>query len=1485
MDRKFSFDCLLIGTGSLLIECAQILMESNYRVIGIVSPDQAIASWAEKNNLVYYKNLQQFKLVFTQASCDYLFSIVNQTILEPEILDLADLAINYHDALLPTYAGLNATSWAIIKGEKYHGITWHEMSQGIDTGKILKQVKIELDSSETALTLNTKCYQAAITSFQGLITELETKKITVKAQDLRKRSYFPRHQKPPRFGIIDFNCDATVIDNLVRGLNFGNYPNPLGTAKLVLNSTSGLDCALDYALNYVVVTQVKVLEAQSTQLPGTIVGIEQGQLIVATASQDIALATIVNQQNQPQAIAQLAADYQLAVGQKLPEIDPSQILELVQRGKKNAPSETYWLQQLSQKQSLSLPFEQPATLNLLEPNHNSSSRQNNQQPIKLVKLSLSPKVTDLFGVSLEVPIAAWAIYLARLSGNHQLTLGFDRLTADPWFARYVPCNLKISLEQDFAQVLKTVKKRLALNQKHQTHSTDLMVRYPQLEANQTDFSVIVTQLNSETQAGLVPDNSSPSHLTLIVDQQGAEYWWSYNPEVFSAKAIAIMVEQWITLLEGIVRNVTAPVSQLPLISPAERQKILEKWNDTASNYPHDRCLHQLFEVKAAENPQAVALVCQGESLTYGELEQQAHQLACYLQSLGVQEETLVGVCLDRSLAMIVSLFAILKAGGAYLPLDPNYPIARLTYLLEDAGAEILITQSKLRDCLPTTSPQVVCLDQDWQRVLVSNNNLVSQVNSHNLAYVIYTSGSTGNPKGVEIEHHSVVNTLCDLEQRFKVTSQDRILAVSSLSFDLSVYDIFGVLGSGGTVIMPQPEHCPNPEHWLELMTLEQVTIWNSAPALMELLIDYLVTNHQPLPPSLRLVLLSGDRISPNLVMQLQTLNPQLQIISLGGATEASIWSIYYPIDYPVSAAKTIPYGRPLKNQSFYILDPKLQLMPVGATGELYIGGFGIARGYLHRQELTATKFIPNPFLKQTTLKQGSRGERLYKTGDLGRYLEDGNIEFLGRIDNQVKIRGVRIELGEIETTLLQYPGIKESVVAVSKTEAIAANSSSQTSLVAYCVLKSNFNITSGQLRDFLRSKLPAHAIPATFVFLDTFPLTSNGKIDRQALAVSPVNQQETAKDFLPPQDRLEWQLSQIWSRILNVKPIGRNDNFFELGGNSLLALRLFEQIQSTFGKNLPLATLFQAPTIAQLASLMLEQGWSASWSSLVSIQPHGDRSPLFCIHAIGGNVLAYRLIVEALGTERPVYGLQARGLDGKQTALTSVEEMATNYLEEIKLIQPQGPYFLLGHSFGGFVAWEMAQQLTRQGETIAVLALLDTYGPNYQTQYTKFDLSQWVSIHLNNISKLSLEEKLAYLQERLEYTLRSKIPQSWQQKYSQIAELRLSPEHKLMSRIGKLNLAAEKQYTPSVYPGKLTLFRAQIRRPYGFFDPDGGWNGMASGGITVEETPGDHISMLLKQENSELLAAKLKAVFLNAVDQAQYSNCSQPKPTYNLTPM
>ncbi|MGL6342451.1 MAG: non-ribosomal peptide synthetase, partial [Waterburya sp.] len=1010
----------------------------------------------------------------------------------------------------------------------------------------------------------------------------------------------------------------------------------------------------------------------------------------------------------------------------------------------------------------------------------------------------------------------------------QQALGKLNKVITPWFASCVPGNINIAPTENLTTVIATVCKRLELNQQYQTYATDLIARSPQLASKTIDFTVTVTQ-NAESVFG-----------DLILSIFASEYYWLYNAKIFSEEQITTMLEQWKTLVEGVVNHESHTVSQLPLISPSEVKQVWE-WNQTSRDYPAELCLHQLFEARVGEDPDAIAVVCQGQSLTRRELNRQANQLAHHLQQLGVQPETLVGVCLERSLEMAIAVFAILKAGGAYVPLDPNYPAARLNYLLEDARVEVLLTQEKLLEKLPETSAQIIYLDQSRETKLGNDTNPLSSVNSHNLAYVIYTSGSTGNPKGVAIEHHSAVNTLCDLEQRFAVQPQDRVLAVSSLSFDLSVYDLFGVLGSGGTAIIPKPATCPDPEHWLELITQEQVTIWNSAPALLELLVNYLITYNQQLPPSLRLILLSGDRINPNLVTQLQNFNPQLQIISLGGATEASIWSIYYPVPQNWSTGKTIPYGRPLYNQSFYILDSEQQLAPIGAIGELYIGGVGVARGYLNRPELTKEKFILIPL--QSPL---DKGDRLYKTGDLGRYLEDGNIEFLGRIDNQVKIRGVRIELGEIEAALLQCQEIQETLVTVN------SDHPERSTLVAYSILKPNSTLTSQQLRNLLKTQLPEHAIPSTFIFLDTFPLTPNGKVDLKALLKTPTKELKTKDNLLQPQDPLESKLSQIWSQILHVRPIARDDNFFDLGGNSLLALRMFGQIQKTLGMNLPLATLFTAPTIAQLASLMLDQNWSAPWSSLVSIQPHGTKPPFFCVHPLGGHVLCFQPLAEALGTDQPFYGLQARGLDGRAISLTSIEEIAADYVQEIKLIQPQGPYFLGGHSFGGFVAYEMARQLEQQGEKVELLAVIDSLGPNYVDKHT---FAEKMQIHFNNLTQLSPSRALNYLQVRVEFFLRNKISKSIQQKYWEIYNLFLFRKHKPPTAMNRYDILLN--YKPQTYGGKLTLLRARVRDVKGYSDPNGGWGGLALGGIDVYEIPGDHVTMLEQPKLAQILAEQI----------------------------
>lgn len=1423
MIEKHLFSCCLIGESNLLIECAEILKKKGHKIEVIVSSDLTVINWANRQKIINLQKPQELLEYLNTTPCDYLFSIVNQNILPLEIINLVGKAINYHDALLPSYAGINATAWAIINGEQQHGITWHEMTGKIDTGKVLKQVKIPIKVTDTTLTLNTKCYQAAIASFAELITQLATRQVIATPQNLNKRSYYSRHQKPSTLGIINFQSSAAKIDNLVRGLNFGKYPNTLTTAKLVLQAGKNLD--------YVIVTKVQKLSTKSTKPPGTIISIQPQQLIVATDSEDLAVQTISDKLGAAISIEEIAADYQLQAGQQLPNITTETVKEIVNLANKLAPKEKYWYKQLTQWQSLTLPgIKKPAPTKI-------AKYQQAELPISQKLINF---IEQTYGVERksEVIIALFAVYLARLSGNQELSIGLEgylnKTDNDPYFASCVPVNIHINPQQHLTDIITAIAQKIKDHQDHTTYTTDIVARYPQLAINPPEFTVTITD-NIERVSG---------DLTLGIF--ASDYIWLYNDAIFSKVQITTMIEQWKSLTDAIANNPDTPC-QHPLISLEETKRILA-WNKTEQDYPQHLCIHQLFEARVVEDSQAIAVICQGKSLTRGELNTKANQLAHHLQKLGIGAESLVGVCLERSVEMAIAVFAVLKAGGAYVPLDPNYPAARLNYLLEDAQVSVLLTQTKLLEQLPATRAKIICLDQNWQTTEAEDTNPNSSVNSHNLAYVIYTSGSTGNPKGVAIEHHSAVNTLYDMEQRFKVTEQDRVLAVSSLSFDLSVYDLFGVLGSGGTAIIPQPAPCPEPEHWLELISEEQITIWNSAPALLELLINDLIAYKKQLPSSLRLILLSGDRINPNLITQLQNLNPKLQIISLGGATEASIWSIYYPIPENWTAGKTIPYGRPLSNQSFYILDPQAELAPIGVTGELYIGGVGVAREYLHRPELNACKFIADPFISLPTA-------RLYKTGDLGRYLEDGNIEFLGRIDNQVKINGVRIELGEIEATLLQCPDIQETVVTVNSYD------SQRVSLVAYSILKPNSQITSQQLRDLLKTKLPDSVIPASFIFLDSFPLTPNGKVDLKALSQTPLQNSTKQQDRKLLKNPLELQLSKIWSQLLNTRAIARDDNFFDLGGNSLLALRLFEKIHATLGVKLPLATLFTAPTIAQLASLMVDQGWSAPWSSLVSIKPQGSKPPFFCVHPVNGNILCYRPLAAAFAKDYPFYALQARGLDGTPRTATSLEEIASDYIQQIQLIQPQGPYFLGGYSFGGFVAYEMARQLEHQGEEVGLVALIDCLGPNYIDKST---FAQRMQLHLYNLSQLSPVRTYFYVQNKMEYLFKQKIFRSITDKLSQLTQRLFPKKQSSPKRLDNYQLMLK--YIPQTYGQKITLLRAQVRDVKGYHDPYGGWGGLAKEGVDVHIVPGDHTTILLEPKIAEILTQKIDDA-LNPVEK------------------
>ncbi|WP_013334575.1 non-ribosomal peptide synthetase [Gloeothece verrucosa] len=643
----------------------------------------------------------------------------------------------------------------------------------------------------------------------------------------------------------------------------------------------------------------------------------------------------------------------------------------------------------------------------------------------------------------------------------------------------------------------------------------------------------------------------------------------YDSSRFAPEPIERMIEHFQNLLTSIAENPEQPVVLIPFLTPQEQQQLLKDWNDTQVDYAYDKCIHQLFEEQVQRTPDAVAVVFENEQLTYQELNHRANQLAHYLQSLGVGADVLVGVCLERSLEMIVGLLGILKAGGAYVPFDPQYPIERLKFMLEDTQVKVLLTQEKLVKSLPQNHVHIICLDTDWQTISLANqDNLNTLVSGENLAYVIYTSGSTGKPKGVVVTHQSV-NRLVLNTNYIQLTVDDCIAQAANIAFDAATFEIWGALLNGAKLVIINKSVLLSPSEFAFNISSQKISVLFLTTALFNQLASFVPKAFS----SLRYLLFGGEAVDPRWVQEVLDKGAPEKLLHVYGPTENTTFSSWYLVENLSTTATTIPIGKPITNTQIYVLDKYLRPVPVGIPGELYIGGLGLARGYLHQPTLTQEKFITNPF---------SLGEILYKTGDIARRLPDGNLEFVGRINNQIKIRGFRIELEEIETVLVLHSEIKQAVVTLRK------NSLGEKYLVAYIIAK-NSQLSPKIVRNFLMQKLPDYMIPNDFVFLDAFPLNTNGKINRQDLPNPNPQQRQTWVEFVEPCTEIEQEIATIWLKVLRLNKVGIYNNFFELGGHSLLATQVISRLKETFEMELSFRYFFENPTIAQLAEKIVIQ--------------------------------------------------------------------------------------------------------------------------------------------------------------------------------------------------------------------------------------------------------------------------------------------------------
>lgn len=738
----------------------------------------------------------------------------------------------------------------------------------------------------------------------------------------------------------------------------------------------------------------------------------------------------------------------------------------------------------------------------------------------------------------------------------------------------------------------------------------------------------------------------------------------------------------------------------------ERQKVLYEFNATEVRYPGDRCIHELFEEQAAKTPDAVAVVFEGREMSYSRLNRRANRLAHHLRGLGVKPDARVAICAERGFEMVIGLLAILKAGGAYVPLDPEYPAGRLRFMVEDSAPVALLTQSHLKAQFADLDRQVPVIDMEaraaaWSNQPESNPGRAGVgLNPEHLAYVIYTSGSTGRPKGVMNEHRAVCNRLFWGQSTFAFGPHDAVLQKTTFSFDVSVWEFFSPLIAGSRLVMARPGGQREPAYLCKTVQQNRITTLHFVPSMLQAFLD-----HDESGKCLSVVrtICSGEALPSALARRFMERLPWATLHNLYGPTEAAVEVTAVTCTPEIAERASIPIGRPIANTRMYILDEQDQPVPVGIAGQLHIGGVQVARGYLNRPELTAERFVSDPFASDP-------GERMYKTGDLAKWLPDGNIDFLGRIDHQVKIRGFRIELGEIEASLEQHAGVAQCVVSVLD-DAPAGQR-----LVAYTVPKDPSRAPDmAELRDMLKQNLPDYMVPSAFVTVGRLPLTPNGKIDRNALASlkpSALHEPARQEEAVAPRTPLEAHLTQIWQRILSLPSVGIRDNFFDLGGHSLMAVQLVEEINRSLHLHFPFPEFAQNPTVEATAEIIQRQENINGEPKLLSLKPHRSSADLFFISP----GLALCRMAQFLDAGPNLFAtwvplspsvLEAATLN-RTAALPSLEEMAAPHVALIQSQKPSGPCFLAGHSFNGLLAFEIAHQLHRAGRQVEMLLLLDT---------------------------------------------------------------------------------------------------------------------------------------------------------------------------------
>ncbi|MFY9559984.1 MAG: amino acid adenylation domain-containing protein [Terriglobales bacterium] len=1063
-------------------------------------------------------------------------------------------------------------------------------------------------------------------------------------------------------------------------------------------------------------------------------------------------------------------------------------------------------------------------------------------------------------------LAALQALLQRITGQTDISVGTaianrTRVELEPmigFFVNTLVLRNDLSGKPSFRKLLRQVREVALKAYAHPDLPFEHLVDTLQPERNLSYTPLFQVMLNLQntparnlqiagatTREVKIDNGTAKFDLTLSLEDSGPQLtgWMEYNTDLFEAGTIRRMLVHYQTFLQAAIQNPDQSISTLPLLPEGERRRVLVEWNETKRDYPQ-ACAHELFEAQVERKPEAVALVWGEQQLSYGELNRRANQLAHELRSKGVGPEALVGICVERSPDLLVALLGVLKAGGAYVPLDPAFPRERLLFMLRDAGVQVLLTQENLRAKLSESTARFICLDSGWTAISKQpSENCRSGVGPENLAYVIYTSGSTGLPKGVEVLHRALSNFLASMQVKPGLTEQDTLLAVTTASFDIAALELYLPLTVGARVNLVSRDTATDGQRLRDSLVASGATCMQATPTTWRLLVNAGWEGN----PDLK-ILCGGEALPRELANEL--VGRASSVWNMYGPTETTVWSAVHQV---TSATGPVFVGCPIANTELYVLDSELQPVPIGVPGELYIGGDGLARGYRNRPELTAERFVPHPFSRQADA-------RLYNTGDLARYRADGNLELLGRRDHQVKIRGFRVELGEIEAALGEHPAVQATAVVVRE------EAPGEQRLVAYAVLQSGSLARAEELRSFLKGKLPDYMLPARFEFLASLPVSPSGKVDRRALPAPGSERLESEASYLAPRTEQEKKLAAIWAEVLQLDRVSIHDNFFDLGGHSLLAVKLVARVENALGKRLPVISVFQLPTISELAPLLVTPGSPEKVPGMVPIQPTGSKPPFFCVGA--GPI--FRPLALRLGSDQPFLGLTTVKSDMRDLpAPFKLEDIAAGLVRKLRSLQPHGPYFLGGWCQDGVFAYEMAQQLLAQGEKVGLLVLIEAWNPARLKKYSGLERSgirlrrpfRKVAFHLANLRRHGIRETLADYKWRLQFrNFRHKL---WYGYYRFLlaAQGQIDDRFRKFFRAGYFTV---RDYVPKPYPERTLLIRSGFD-PQRVNEPEMGWSGLLVGKSEFQFVTGGHKRIFL-EPNVGLLASTLKHCLLEAED-------------------